>query len=126
MQSDTLRATLSAVAATGLLSAATAFSQEPGLLAKLQGTWGRSNANETVFIKGKQYSETKKDRPLTPNSTGKLEFPPGKDYAVVRTSNKFTLWIFPAGDNAIAIEVFRPDMTLNGSGIIYYKDGKEP
>ncbi len=95
-------------------------------MAKLQGTWGRSNANETVFIKGKQFAETKKDKPLTPHSTGKLEFPVGKDYAVVRTSNKFTLWIFPAGDNAIAVEVFRPDMSLNGTGIIYYKDGKEP
>jgi len=96
--------------------------KESTLKEKIQGSWSRSNGHARYVIKGDTYTEFRADAPLKAHATGRLSYPRDKDYAVATLSNKWTLWIFPAGRSSIAIEAWNPNGELGGKGEIYYKD----
>lgn len=90
---------------------------------KVQGEWSRSNANSRYLIKGDRCTEFKANAPRKVHATAKIEYPPGKDYAVAKFDNEWTVWIFSAGKDVLAIEAFRPSGELGGIGHILYRHG---
>lgn len=98
-----------------------AHSQEPALRDKIQGEWSRANGNSRFVIKGNTYTEYRSNAPLKVHTTGKVQYPQGKDYAVATLENKWTIWIFSAGKDSLAVEAFRPSGELGGQGAILYR-----
>jgi hypothetical protein len=93
---------------------------------KLQGNWSRRNHQWSFAIQGNRLSEFQESKPGAAHSTGVLEFPAGKDYATVRLSHGYVLWIFPAGDDAIAVETFKPDGSIWEDGRLFYRPDVSP
>ena len=99
--------------------------KEKTLRERLQGDWVRRNSLHTIAIKGDQFALFDAKQPFKANETGTIKFFEGQDYAVVKTTKGWSWWLFSAGDNAVAIEVFSPtgELPENEDGRVYYRKG---
>jgi hypothetical protein len=90
---------------------------------KLQGKWSKTNHRFSFEIKGNKWMEFVAEKPLAASNTGMVEYPPGKDYAIVRAVTGHRLWIFSGGKDVVAVETFGPDGKLWEDGRIFYRFG---
>jgi len=99
--------------------------KEKTLQQRLEGKWVRPNHPYSIEVKGNEWFHYEQAQPFKPTSTGVIEYPRGKDYAIVKTDNGFVWWLFSAGEDALAAEHFRQDGRLdNGSdGRLFYRQG---
>ena len=97
--------------------------KKPTLRDSIQGKWGKTNHDFLFEVVGNQFSEFHASKPFTPINAGTVEFPPGKEYAVLKARTGHTFWIYPAGTNVIAVETFQPDGTLWEDGRVMYRVG---
>lgn len=100
-----------------------ANAKEPTLKEQVQGKWARTNHPFSFQIKGDAFEHYSEGKPFTPTAVGKVSYPIGKDYVIVKLSNGDTWWVFSAGKNVVAVEFFLPDGTVIAEGRVYYRDG---
>jgi hypothetical protein len=118
---------LAIIVATMFLAATVSVgAAEPPLKTKLQGEWTKANFPNAFKVSGDKLTEFAEVKPLAPHATGRIQFAPGRDYAVATMDNGFTLWLFSAGKNAIAVEAFDPQGHIQGTGIICYRREPQP
>ncbi|MEO1990967.1 MAG: hypothetical protein ABGW78_03470 [Pirellulales bacterium] len=118
------RLLLTAVLAS-LTVSALAQEQKKTVRDRLQGRWGRTNHPHSFEVRGLKWFHYTANYPFKPTETGDIEYPPEKDYAIVKTAKGYVWWLFPAGDNALAAEVFNADGSIddNADGRVFYRDG---
>ena len=104
--------------------AETTKDEPQSLQERVQGTWSRPNYGQVYVIKGTDFTQYSKNRPLHVAARGKLVFSKGKDYAEVKADNGYTLWLFAAGKDNLVSEDFKPDGTLSGNGTLLYRQSK--
>ena len=91
---------------------------------RVQGAWSRPNYGQVYVIKGNDFTQYSKNRPLHVAARGKLIFLKNKDYAEVKADNGYTLWLFAAGEDKIVSEDFKPDGALSGNGTLLYRQSE--
>jgi hypothetical protein len=99
--------------------------KEKTLQERLEGTWVRPNHRFSLVIKDNQWIHFDEKVPFKPTDSGEIQFPQGRDYAVVKTKSGFTWWLFSAGENVIATEHFEPSGALHDTsdGRVFYRKG---
>lgn len=95
------------------------------LLEKIQGSWARKNHRYSFVINGKKWTEFTENKPGAPNATGEIEILPNKEYAIVRANNGAVLWLFPSGENVLAVETFTKGGVIWEDGRVFYRPGFE-
>ncbi len=95
--------------------------QDKTLKEKLQGSWSRADHWVSFVIKSDRLDQFAERKPLKPNSSGRLNFKAGRDYAIGKSGDGWQTWIFSAGKNAIAVETFTPSGEVQGEGRIFYR-----
>jgi len=98
----------------------------PSLEDRLQGEWAKANNPHSFKIQGHTLLEFSENAPLQAHAKGKLEFPQGKEHAVVKLDNGFSFLLFSAGQNVMAMDVFDPQGKLTDNGVVLYKRGFQP
>ncbi|MGB8852695.1 MAG: hypothetical protein WCC69_03920 [Pirellulales bacterium] len=93
---------------------------------RLQGEWAKANHPHFFKIQGQTLLEFSENAPLKTNATGKIDFSQGKEYAVAKLDNGFSLWLFSAGEHVMAMEIFDPQGKLIDNGLVLYKRGFQP
>ncbi len=88
---------------------------------KLQGKWARHGHWVFFVIKGDRCDQYATDKPLNPNSSGRLIFEAGRDYAVGKSENGWIGRMFSAGENTMCLETFTPSGEVQGEGRIFYR-----
>ena len=98
--------------------------KEKTLQQRLEGKWVRPNHPFSIEVKGNKWFHYEQAQPFKPTELGVIEYPPGKDYAIVRTEKGFVWWLFSAGEDALVAEHFRDGRLDNGSdGRLFYRQG---
>jgi hypothetical protein len=90
---------------------------------RLEGKWVRPQHPLCFEVKDNIMTEFKEDNPFKPFNSGTIQFPPGKDYAIVTLKTGHKLWLFSAGEDVVAIESFHADGRVMDSGRVYYRQG---
>lgn len=106
--------------------ATTAAPKTPSLEGRLQGEWAKANNPHSFKIQGQSLLEFSENAPLKPHARGKLEFPQGKEHAVVKLDNGFSFLLFSAGRDVMAMDVFDPQGKLTDNGVVLYRRGFQP
>ncbi len=99
---------------------------EPPLKSRLQGEWTKANFPHGWKVSGDTLTEFAESKPFAPHATGRLRFENGKAYAVAEMDNGFKLWLFSAGKDVMAVEVFDREGKIQGTGIVCYRRGFQP
>jgi hypothetical protein len=126
MRSVIVVACLLGLVATTSVAAPSKVKEKPKtVLEKIQGKWLRKNHEYSFLIDGNKWTEFSDAKFAKPNATGPIETPPGKDFAMVKTDNGAVIYLFPAGENALAVETIVNDAVW-GDGRVFYRPGFAP
>jgi len=117
---------LGVVAATGAAAPPNAKEKPKTVNDKIQGKWARRNHTYSFFIDGNKWSEFTENKINVPSMTGVIELPPGKEYAVVKAKNGSEFWLFPSGENVLAVETFTADGVIWEDGRVFYRPDFTP
>ena len=109
------------------LATSIASGKEPSLRDKVQCKWVRTNHPFAFQVRGNNWEHYEATKPLQATSKGIVEYPAGKDYAVVKTDTGHVWWIWSAGRDVVAVETFEPDGSFGGGalGRIFYRPGSD-
>ena len=127
MRSVIVVACLMGLVATASVAAPTKAKEKPKtILEQVQGKWVRKNHEFSFFITGNRWTEFSENKMGTPHATGAIEIRPGKEYAIVKADNGATFWLFPSGENVLAVETVLKDGSIVGAGRVFYRPDFTP